>query len=304
MKLQIKKNQINLIAISVFLFILAACSGKIDPNKSLATVNNKPILKDTFEKELSFYQKFYIKKYGEDYFDEKNKNGDSNLKRLESELLDSLIKDQILLDDLNKNKVTISKNDSQSLIDELIDKIGDEASLKANIDAFGSDENEFNEIIFRDAIRKKHRDYFLSKAKVGDSEVIKFFEDNTIYQVMYKYDVLIFDDKFEASKIKTEIKDEKDFRKFLEADIRNYGIIRSDFVYADDDILKEANVLEKNQISDIFKYKDSYVILMVNSLNKKKNDLLVSAKQIYLKNEYDKYIKNLIKNSNIKLFIR
>ena len=42
---------------------------------------------------------------------------------------------------------------------------------------------------------------------------------------------------------------------------------------------------------------------MINSENKSEKNLLIDAKEIYLENEYNKYLEKLIKNSNIKLFI-
>ncbi|MSS76938.1 SurA N-terminal domain-containing protein [Anaerococcus sp. AGMB00486] len=300
-----KTKKILIVIISLISFLITSCStNNIDKNNCVAIVDNKPIFKEKFEKELSFYQKFYIKKYGESYLDDKNKNGDSNFKKLESELLDSLIKDQIFLNDLDRNNIKVSKNDSQNLLKELSDKIGDEASLLANVEAFGSDQSEINEILFNDSIRKKHWEFFVNNNKIKDKDVREFYKNNKKLQKMYKYDVLIFDDKLEAQKVKEQINNSNDFRKFLESDIRNYEIFRSDFVYNDDKLLSLANIYEKDKVSKIFENEDSYFILMVNSLNTKENDLLVRAKEIYLKNEYDKYIKNLIKNSNINLFIR
>ncbi|MDU2376043.1 MAG: hypothetical protein E7D56_07750, partial [Anaerococcus vaginalis] len=85
--------------------------------------------------------------------------------------------------------------------------------------------------------------------------------------------------------------------------VRNYDIYRSEFVYNDDNLLKESSLTKANEISNVFKYKDSYIILMVNSINNNKKSLLLDAKELYLRNEYNNYLKNLIKNSNIKLFI-
>lgn len=303
---QTKKIKKILIAIiSIYTLLFTSCSSnKISEENSVAVVDGKAISKEKFEKELSFYQKFYIKKYGESYLDDENKKEKSNFKSLEDNLLDSLIKDQLFLNDLNKNNIKVSKNDSINLLNDLTNKIGDETSLIVNVEAFGSDQSEISEILFNDSIRKKHWDFFLNNNKVKDKDIREFYQKNENLQKMYKYDLLIFDDKLEAQKIKAKIKNSSDFRNFLDSDIRNYDIYRSDFVYSDDNYLKLSNMREKDQVSKVFKDQDLYYILMINSLNTKENDLFVRAKEIYLKNEYEKYIKNLIKNSNINLFIR
>lgn len=296
MKVQIKK--IALIAISIFSLILTGCSKKIDKSKYVATVNDRLISKEVFEKELSFYQKFYLKKNGSDFLNEKNKEND-----LEKSLLDSLIKDQIMLIDLNENEVEISKNDSLTLIKSLSDKIGDEKSLLANLESFGSDGSEFSEIAFNDSIRKKHWEYFLKNYKVKDEEVIEFLNSNDKLQKQYKYDLLIFDDEIEANKVRNNIKNYSDFKKYLESPVRNYKVFKSDFTYINDEILKKSKINEKSEVSKIIKQDNKYYILAINSTNTDKKDLLIKAKEIYIKNKYDQYLKNLLKDANIRVFI-
>ena len=208
-----------------------------------------------------------------------------------------------MLNDLKKNKIKISKNDSLEIIDDLSKKSLTKDSLLENVKSFGASQDEFDEITFRDSIRKKHKEYFYNNNNIKDSEILDFFKENESLQKKYKYDCLIFDDESEAIKVRSNIKNSQMFRKYLNSKIRNFDVYRSDFVYDDNQILKLSSVKKTDQISKVFKYKDSYVILMINSINNNKRDLLFDAKKIYLENEYEKYLKKLIKNSNIKLFI-
>lgn len=297
------KKKIVILIISFICIFLTSCSNKFDKNKYVAVVNNEGISKTLFEKELSFYQKYYIKKYGDDFLEKKSKKGDSNYKNLESALLDSLIIDQVMLNDLEKNKIKVTKNDSKDTINKLIDQITSKDSLLENVKTFGVSEDEFDEITYQDSIREKHYNYFLNKSDVKDSEILKFFEDKKNLQKKYKYDCLIFDDKNEAIKVRATIKNSEDFKNKMKNKIKNYDVYRSDFVYQDDALLKKSSISEVNNPGNIFKYKDSYIILMINSENKNKNSLLTDAKEIYLENEYNNYLEKLIKNSNIKLFI-
>lgn len=298
---KLKKIAIAIISISCVIF--SSCSNKFDKNKYVAVVNDEGISKDLFEKELSYYQKFYLKKYGDSFLDSETKKGDSNNKKLEAKLLDSLIKDQIMLKDLKKNGIKVTKNDSQELIDELSDKILSKDSLLENVKTFGVSEDEFDDITYQDSIRKKHFSYFLNSNNINDSKIVKYFNENKNLQKKYKYDCLVFDDKKEAIKVRSNIKSPENFKALLKNKIRNYDIYRSDFVYLDDNLLKESSLSKVNDVGDVFKYKNSYIILMINSINKNEKDLLLDAKEIYLQNEYNKYLENLIKNSNIKLFI-
>ena len=173
---KLKKIAIAIISISCVIF--SSCSNKFDKNKYVAVVNDEGISKDLFEKELSYYQKFYLKKYGDSFLDSETKKGDSNNKKLEAKLLDSLIKDQIMLKDLKKNGIKVTKNDSQELIDELSDKILSKDSLLENVKTFGVSEDEFDDITYQDSIRKKHFSYFLNSNNINDSKIVKYFNEN------------------------------------------------------------------------------------------------------------------------------
>ena len=297
------KKKIAILIISLFCIFSTSCSKEFDKDKYVAVVDNEGISKKLFEKELSYYQKYYIEKYGDTFLEKKSKKGDSNYKKLESDLLDSLVIDQVMVNDLKKNKVKVTKNDSKETIDKLSEKISSKDSLIENIKTFGVSEDEFDEITYQDSIRKKHYDYFLNKNNIKDSEILKCFEENKNLQKKYKYDCLIFDDKNEAIKVRESIKNSEDFKKKMKSKIKNYDVYRSDFVYIDDPLLKKSSIIKVNEMSNIFNFKDSYVILMINSENKNEKNLLIDAKEIYLENEYNKYLEKLIKNSNIKLFI-
>lgn len=297
------KKKIAILIISVFCIFLTSCSKKFDKDKYVAVVDDEGISKELFEKELSYYQKYYIKKYGDNFLEEKSKKGNSNYKKLESELLDSLVMDQVMVNDLKKNNVKVTKNDSKEAIDKLSEKISSKDSLLENVKTFGVSEDEFDEITYQDSIRKKHFNYFLNNNNVKDTEVLKYFEENKNLQKKYKYDCLIFDDKNEAIKVRESIKNSEDFKNKMKSRIRNYDVYRSDFVYKDDALLKKSSLSKVNIVGNIFKFKDSYIIFMINSENKNKKNLLLDAKEIYLENEYNKYLEKLIKNSNIKLFI-
>lgn len=297
------KKKIAILIISVFCIFLTSCSKKFDKDKYVAVVDDEGISKELFEKELSYYQKYYIKKYGDNFLEEKSKKGNSNYKKLESELIDSLVIDQVMVNDLKKNNVKVTKNDSKEAIDKLSEKISSKDSLLENVKTFGVSEDEFDEITYQDSIRKKHFDYFLNNNNVKDTEVLKYFEENKNLQKKYKYDCLIFDDKNEAIKVRESIKNSEDFKNNMKSRIRNYDVYRSDFVYKDDALLKKSSLSKVNIVGNVFKFKDSYIIFMINSENKNKKNLLLDAKEIYLENEYNKYLEKLIKNSNIKLFI-
>ena len=298
------KQIINkILLISAIALTLSSCNNSQNYVGNVAVVDNVPITKDAYAKELEYYQKFYSKKYGEDYLDQEIDRNTTKNDKLSSDLIDSMIKDQVMLNDLKSNNIKVDDSKATQIRNNLEKDLGGKDSLKANLTALGLSENDFNEILYKDSIRKIHYDYYLKNNDIKDSEVLDFYKENNLYQKQYKYQALVFDDKNEAKRVKEEIKSASDFKKFLNASIKNYDVISSDFVYKDDPRLSKAKVLEKDKVSDLFEYDGDYTILMVNSYNENENDLLIEAKDIYLKKNYIDYLNKLVRKSKIRLFV-
>ena len=305
-KKKLKRITSKGIVLAIFsILLLASCSKTENSNDNIiANVNGKAISNDLFSKELKFYQSYYSKIYGENYLDEKNDRGKTNDEILREDLVDSMIKNQVMLNDLEKNNIKLDDNKSNEIKKSIADKLNGEDSLKANIKALGVNENTFNDIVYNDSIRKAHYELFLKINKIKDSDVLEFYKKNKYLQKLYKYNALVFDDEQEAKLIKEKIKNSNDFKSYLNKSVRNFSVINSDFVYETDELLSLAKLKSKDKVSDIIKYKDKYYILMINSFNENENDLLLRAKEIYLENSYEAYLNKLVKESNIKLFIR
>lgn len=283
--------------------VLTGCKRSSNNTDAIATVDDKEISSKDYSKELKFYQSYYSKLYGDNYLSDKNKNGLTNDEILRKELLDSMIKDKIMLSDLEKNKIKLDDNNVIKLTNNLKKSMNGEDSLGANVDALNANGNLFNEIIFNDSIRKSHYEMFVSKQSVRDSDVLDFYKKNKKYQKMYKYNLIVFDDENEAKNIKKNITNAKKFNEYLNKSVRNYDIVNSDFVYSDDEVLKASKLTEKNRPSDVFKYNDKYIIAMINSYNENENELLMNAKSVYQKKAYEDYLNKLIKSSKIKVYI-
>lgn len=283
--------------------VLTGCKRSSNNTDAIATVDDKEISSKDYSKELKFYQSYYSKLYGDNYLSDKNKNGLTNDEILRKELLDSMIKDKIMLSDLEKNKIKLDDNNVIKLTNNLKKSMNGEDSLGANVDALNANGNLFNEIIFNDAIRKSHYEMFVSKQSVRDSDVLDFYKKNKKYQKMYKYNLIVFDDENEAKNIKKNITNAKKFNEYLNESVRNYDIVNSEFVYSDDEVLKASKLTEKNRPSDVFKYNDKYIIAMINSYNENENELLMNAKSVYQKKAYEDYLNKLIKSSKIKVYI-
>lgn len=300
---KIKKVIISILSLCACLCLLASCAKSKDEANSIAIVDGKSIAKQSFDKELEFYLAFYTKKYGESYLESKNAKGKTNKEILRDDLLDSMIKDQVMLNDLADKKIEIDDNTANKLRSDMEKELGDKNSLKANVKALNMSEADFSDVIFNDSIRKMHYEYFLTHNKIKDSEILEYYKANEELHKMYKYNVLVFDTKEACEEAKAKIKNQVDFRQALKNPVRNFDVINSDFVYIDDPLLVKSKLKEKDKVSDIFEDNNKFMILMINSYNENENELLMQTKDKYLKDAYDDYLNKLVKSAKIKVFI-
>lgn len=303
-QIKIKKTKTTKLLLALLVIIsLSSCNNKKEYKNSIAVVGDVPISQELFTKELEYYQKFYSRKYGEDYLDIEVAKGKTNNDILQEELTDSLVKDQLMLNDLKVNNIKVDDSKAAELRNDLEDQLGGKDSLKANITAIDLSENDFSDVLYRDSIRKQHYDYFINHNKIKDSEILDYYKKNEKYHRMYKYDVLVFDNENEAKRFRENIKSSDDFYQYVKNPIKNYDVIRSDFAYIDDPKIEKANVSKKDELSDVFEFDDKFMILMINSYNENENELLIKLKEIYLKESYEKYLNNLTKKTKIRLFV-
>ena len=300
---KIKKIIISLISLCLCLTLLSSCKKNKNNENAIAVVDGESIDKEVFDKELEFYLAFYTKKYGESFLEDKNAKGKTNKETLRDDLLDSMIKDQVMLNDLASKKIEIDDNVANKLRSDMEKELGDKNSLKANIKALNVNDSDFSDVIFNDSIRKIHYDYFLTHNKIKDSEILQYYKENEELHKMYKYNVLVFDGKEAAEKAKSNIKNQVDFRQAIKNPAKNFDVINSEFVYIDDPLLAKSKLKEKDKVSDIFKENKKYMIMMINSYNENENELLMQTRDEYLKNAYDQYLDKLVKSSKIKVFI-
>ena len=300
---KIKKVIISILSLCTCICLLASCAKSKDEANSIAIVDGKSIAKQSFDKELEFYLAFYTKKYGDSYLESKNAKGKTNKEILRDDLLDSMIKDQVMLNDLADKKIEIDDNAANKLRSDMEKELGDKNSLKANIEALNMSEADFSDVIFNDSIRKMHYEYFLTHNKIKDSEILQYYKANEELHKMYKYNVLVFDTKEACEEVKAKIKNQVDFRQALKSPVRNFDVINSDFVYIDDPLLVKSKLKEKDKVSDIFEDNNKFMILMINSYNENENELLMQTKDKYLKDAYDDYLNKLVKSAKIKVFI-
>ncbi|MGO3019194.1 MAG: SurA N-terminal domain-containing protein, partial [Anaerococcus sp.] len=162
----------KIIIISLILPIATSCQKKLNRTDNVAIVDDEYVTKDLYSKELTFYTSYYTKKYGDNYLNEKNKDGQTNYETLEKNLLDSLIMDQVMLNDLKNENYKMNDVEYENLHKGLVENLKNEESLYANIEAINSDELSFSDALFRDSIKFEHKKMFKKNGSIKDEDVL------------------------------------------------------------------------------------------------------------------------------------
>lgn len=263
----------------------------------MAKVDDSYINRELYNQELDFYSKYYEKKKGKAYLEEKVEGEKTRADKLKEDLLSSLIYDQIMANDMQAGE----KNNE--IVDDLSKEEESSSTLSGNLAALNFDPKSSQNIIKQDEIRDDHYEYFLKTNDIKDKDILEVYKKNKYYQKQYKYNALVFEDENESKTFREGLDQASDFKKALNEDVKNYKVLNSDFVYEDDSLLSLSKEKEKDKISQVFEKDGKYYILMVNSYNTNENELLIKAKESYLKEKYQEYLKSLRKKANIKVFI-
>lgn len=296
-----KQNSLGYFCISL-LFILSFLTSCRNDVKNVARVNQTYITKQEFDNQLSFYTRFFTEKYGSEYLNKKASNGKTNIENLQNDILNSMIFEIVMLDDLEKNDITVDKNNINQIKDRQIKKLHGLDSLIANLNALDSSEEEYDNIMYYSSIKKTHEKFVKENLNITKEDIAERIKSDNNLQAQFTYDVFVFDNKNEANKVSSYINDYKDFNDFKNAIVKNYSVLTKNFVLSDDELLKKSNMYQELKVSKVFKIEDKYYILMIEEIDKDPLNIVNKVKSIIEDEEYKKYMRKIIRDSRINIF--
>ncbi|WP_425447820.1 peptidylprolyl isomerase [Dethiothermospora halolimnae] len=331
------KNKFVLIGVLLLSFItLIGCSGS---NDIIAKVNGEGIPVDKFEERFEMVKKSYKAQFGEDFLSQDTGEGKTMEEVLKEGILDSLIKQEIVLqaaknagvevkeEEINKEIDSMKKLEQEKIKQKLKTEGKTEEEIKAKESEIKKEAEEnfkksleesqiteeyIREVIKEDKLVQKYREKFINDLSTSDEEIKSFYEENKeeLYKSVRARHILVEKEE-EAKDILKQLKDGADFAKLAEEKSIDPGSGKNGgelgYFYKGDMVPQFSQVafsLEIGEISEPVKSDYGYHIIEVQD---KKIDKFEEIKdQVtydYQNKKYDENLEKITKDAEIEKFL-
>lgn len=146
----------------------------IDGKEVIAIVNENQILKEDFDNQVEQVKKT-LEANGLDF---SGKEGEQRLADIKKTVLDSMINDQLSLQQAAKENITVTDEELKTSVEQLETYYGGKEALDKYLSEQGLDREDFETILKEQMIISKLREKITSDITVSDQEVKDYFEKN------------------------------------------------------------------------------------------------------------------------------
>ena len=268
--------------------LLAGCGAS---QQTFATVNGEKISKQKYDSQLDLYKSMIAAQY-----------------RLPMTIRESLISEQVMLQELKKNKVELTDKDYQVEYDKAIQAYGGAANYSNTIKALGITDDQLKDSLRYETISRKHKEWFNQQNQPSDEEIKAYFEKNKDELVTVESRHILVKTEEEAKKVKERLdKGEKfeDVAKEVSLDTQsaqNGGSLGlsspSKFVAEFKKAILEQKV---GEVGDPVKSQFGYHIIQVNKRNDTVEALHDSIVEKINGDKYTKYLQEQIAAADVKI---
>lgn len=278
------------LAIILLLAMLTACT---QGENTALVINDNVITVEAFLSEYDYLSKALSE-------DEKGSN-------FLDKVIETVVFDTIIEMDLRDHMNSVTDEEVKEYEDNLISKLGSKEDLKRSIESFGISEEGFNKSIKKSIQQIKHYKSYESSINLDMGKVEKYFNKNKEDIYLYRIADIIVQSKAEAEGVVKELDDGTsvdDIIKRYNEDLfettsgKITGLIDSSSDEFIDDGIKNLDVDGKYTK----KINGNYHIIMVLEKISDFDDLLDNTKDRYIKGEYIKYLNDLSKKYDVKVF--
>lgn len=169
----------------VGMLALAGCGGS---QETFATVNGEKITKAKFDSQLDLYKSMIAAQY-----------------RLPMTIRESLIAEQVMLQELKKNKVEITDKDYAVEYDNAIKAYGGAANYSNTIKSLGITDEQLKDSLRYETISRKHKEWFNQQHQPTDAEIKEYFEKNKENLITVEASHILVKTEEEANKVKERL---------------------------------------------------------------------------------------------------
>ncbi len=291
------------------LMILNGCG--VSKQDSVAIVNGKGISKSYYDINFDINKKMYENQLGSDIMSKDIGNGKTFEEELKQVVLNNLITEEVMLQNAEKEKITVKNEEVNEAISQFTASVGGEEKLKEFLEKNNMKEDFLKQRMRTEMIIDKYKDKFFASI-ISDADVKKQYEENKDLYTTIRASHILVKTEDEAKDILKRIKSGESFEDLTKLSTEPGAEARKgDLGYFTKgkmvpEFEKAAFALKPGEISDVIKTDFGYHIIKLTD----RKDTFEQVKDNVLKDlqnkesaKFDKKIKELKDNAKIEILM-
>lgn len=292
------KKLISMVVLTLMLLlVLSGC--KSSKEEAVAIVNGKAISKLSFDINFDINRAMYEGQLGPDIMSKDIGNGRTFEEELRQVVLDNLITEELILQEAEKEKITVTEEELKEAIDQFVEAIGGEEGLEEFLSNNNMTEEFMNERMELEMIIDKYRDNFFATI-ISDEDLRAQYEENSELFESVRASHILVETEEEARDILDRINSGESFEDLTSLSIEpNAEERKGDLGYfTRGQMVSEFSeaafsLNEPGEISDIVQTDVGYHIIKLTDKKTTFEDVKDDVFEYVQNLEYDKFVEKL-----------
>lgn len=301
-----KKFKIVLLTLTILTMLFAVSCKKADEN-AVATVNGKAISEKEFTENYKVYERMYKQQLGEEALKKTDKDGVSFKDKLKENILEKLIVDELINQEIDNKKITITDEEVNNLYEQTIKDMGGQEQYEEFLKQQNITDDFIKDSIKKDYKQQKLEEAFYKDNKVTEEEIKDFYDANKERLIKYSLSQIMADNEEDAKKLYDKLEAGEDFAELAKnessdtysaANGGNMGEIQASTM--PEEFLNAVSATEIGSYSKVFKSDMGYHIVKVDDKKDQLEDLRTEIEQTLKSQKFIEYMKDLRANADVK----
>lgn len=220
-----------------------------------------------------------------------------------------LVEEAVVLQDLEKNKVEITKDIIDKVKKETIDGMGGETLYKEQLARDGVSDEAFEALVMMRAGKQAHMDWYRKEHPKSKEEIAKYYEEHRKELDSVRVSHILVDGEQMANDLKAKIDAGEDFAKLAKENSvdeltkiigGDLGEVYLEFSGLDPKFLEAVKTLKPGEVSKPVKTQFGYHIIKLVSKKEGVEELKDKIEEILVSEEYFKYVTELKDSAIVK----
>ncbi|MDR7870948.1 MAG: peptidylprolyl isomerase [Tissierellaceae bacterium] len=303
----------RLIIVSLILILVIGFTGCAkDIEGIVATVNDEDITQEEFDTEFQIYRESYERQLGKEALTEVGSDGRTLENAIKQNVLDTLIVERLILKDSENNNITVTDDEVNERVDEIIESLGGETEFEEFLESNAMSKEYFIKFTKNDLIFTKHMDNYLSNTDISEEEAKEYFNKNKEDLIIVRASHILLSTEEDGKRVLEAINKGENFEDLAVEESKDsqsavnggdLGYIIKGQYTAVQEFEKAVFDLEVGEISDLVKTEVGYHIIRLDERKDTFEDLKQGIIDLLKEQGYTEYIENLRDKGKIKVYM-